>query len=424
MGKIIVGISGGADSVALLHFLSTNGYECIAAHCNFRLRGEESDRDEQFVRDLCRGWNIPLEIAHFETEQIAIQRSVSVEMAARDLRYDWFEQLRGHHQADYIAVAHHRDDSIETFLLNIIRGTGIRGLTGISPVNGNIVRPFLTVDRPEIEQNIADHNLSFVTDGTNAETIYIRNKIRLELLPMLESINPSVREAIDRTCENLNGVKQIYLLETEKQRQTITRTENDKIRISISGLLDFCQPATLLFELLQPYQFNRSVCNEIFASLKANSGRTFYSPQYILIKDREDLIIRKKEEAGKREFVIKPSDTKIDNPVRLRISSLTKENFQPEKEKEVAFFDAVKLQFPLKLRKWQQSDWFVPFGMKGRKKVSDYFSDNKFDLLQKEETWLLCSGDDIIWIVGERSDNRYRVDADTTNILKIELTNH
>ena len=417
--KVIVGLSGGADSVALLHYLRTSGYDCLAAHCNFHLRGEESNRDELFVKELCTKWDIPLEVIHFETEQIALERHISIEMAARELRYEWFDQLLSAHQATAICVAHHRDDSVETLLLNLIRGTGIRGLSGISPKNGNIIRPFLCVNRAEIEAYIIENNLLFVTDGTNAETIYLRNKLRLELLPWLEEINPSVREAIERTSNNLRSVEQIYLTEINKQRAIVAKNEKDKTLISIQKLIAFSEPSTLLFELLQPFGFNRNVCENIFDSLQSIPGKTFYSSQYILVKDRNDLIIKRKEEEVYVEFLIESLVSSIFDPINLSFDVIDINNFVPLKDKTIAYFDLEKLKFPLKLRRWQKSDWFIPFGMNGKKKLSDYFSDNKFNIHQKEETWLLCSDDEIIWIVGERSDNRFKVNELTKKVFKI-----
>ncbi len=417
--KVIVGVSGGADSVALLHYLRTSGYDCLAAHCNFHLRGEESNSDEQFVKELCTKWDIPLEVIYFETEQIALERHISIEMAARELRYEWFNQLLSAHQATAICVAHHRDDSVETLLLNLIRGTGIRGLSGISQKKGNVVRPFLCVNRSEIEAYISENNLLFVTDGTNAETIYLRNKLRLELLPWLEEINPSVREAIERTSNNLRCVEQIYLTEINKQRAIVAKNEKDKTLISIQKLIAFSEPSTLLFELLQPFGFNRNVCENIFDSLHSIPGKTFYSSQYILVKDRNDLIIKKKKEEVSVEFLIESLVSSIFDPINLSLDVVDINDFEPLKDKTIAYFDLEKVKFPLKLRRWKKSDWFVPFGMNGKKKLSNYFTDNKFNIHQKDETWLLCSGEDIIWIVGERSDNRFRVNELTKKVFKL-----
>lgn len=419
--KVIVGLSGGADSVAMLHYLVNAGYTCIAAHCNFHLRNEESNRDEQFVKNICQKWNIQLEVIDFDTEKIAAERKISIEMAARDLRYEWFEQLRHNYGAESIAVAHHRDDNVETFLLNIIRGTGIRGLSGMAPKNNKIIRPFLCISRVEIEEYVLKNDLSFVVDHTNAETIYLRNKIRLELLPWLENINPSVRDSIERTSNQLNDVEQIYLAEIERYRALFVTKIDAIIYISIAQICAFPQSATLLFELLQPYKFSRSVCVEILESFNGISGKRFYSTDYVLVKDRTQLIIKKKEVV--EDIVVEITEGKqfINYPISMSFDYLKIKDFCPENNKNSAYFDAAKLTYPLTLKHWKQGDWFVPFGMKGKKKLSDYFSDHKYDLIQKQEVWVLCSGNDIIWLVGERSDNRFRVDENTKIILQITI---
>ncbi|MDP4269082.1 MAG: tRNA lysidine(34) synthetase TilS [Bacteroidota bacterium] len=418
--KVIVGISGGADSVALLHFLTKEGYKCIAAHCNFHLRGEESNRDEQFVRDLCRQWNLPLEVIDFHTEEIAAEQKVSIEMAARELRYQWFEELRIKYEAEVIAIAHHKDDSVETFLLNLIRGTGIRGLSGMKPVNGKIIRPLLCVSRQEVEEYIGQNNLSFVHDSTNSETLYTRNKIRLEVLPLLQELNPSIKETIIQTSGYLNDTAEVYFSEIEKQKKNLLHSVSRKTCISIPELKKYPFAQTILFELLSPFGFNSTVCAEIFESLDGLSGKQFFSTEYRLIKDREKLIIDKKKEENEDSIIIPSPEEKVKLSFALNFNIIPAANFSIPKDKEIGCFDADKVKFPLTLRKWETGDRFVPFGMKGSKKLSDYFSNLKYSLLQKEEARVLCSGDKIIWLIGERTDNRFRIDEQTTKILVIQ----
>ncbi len=417
--KVIAGISGGADSVALLHLLMKMGYECVAAHCNFHLRGDESNRDELFVRNLCREWNIPLEVIDFETEKIASDRKISIEMAARDLRYVWFEELRLKYNAETIAVAHHNDDAVETFLLNLIRGSGIRGLSGMKPKNGNIMRPLLCVNRKEVEEYLHLHRLAFVQDSTNSETLYTRNKIRLEVLPLLAQLNPSIKETILLTTGYLNDTAEVYFSEIGKQRKSLTRSEQGKTLISINGVRKSPFAKTLLFELLNPFGFNSNVCNDVFDALDGLSGKQFFSAEYRLIKDREELIIEKKGQHGAISILIESPEISISTPIPLRFDIVSAKDLAIPKDKNTACFDADKIKFPISLRSWQQGDRFVPFGMKGSKKLSDYFSDHKFSLLQKEQTLVLCSGDKIIWLIGERSDNRFRVDETTTKVLVV-----
>lgn len=415
---VVVGISGGADSVALLHILVSLGYKCIAAHCNFNLRGDESFRDEQFTIDFTKRLQVPLCKISFETNKYAQENRLSVEMAARELRYRWFEELLNTYDADAVAVAHHRDDSVETLLINLTRGSGLTGLTGIKPKNGNVVRPLLCVSREDIYAYIENNGLEYVTDSSNSSDIYTRNFIRLKVIPLLEEINPSVKASLARTANHLYDASLIYNHSIEEARRVIIQNN----RLSISALLSFPAPATILYEMLKPYGFSRTVCESIFTVLDKDSGKIFYSSTHRLLKDRSDLLIDVLSGEDNRAYLINLEDDNVDLPVELKPEIVViKESYQIEKDKKFAYFDFDKLSFPLVLRHWQEGDWFVPFGMKGKKKISDYFSDKKFSLFDKEKTWLLCSGQDVIWIVGERTDNRYRIEKTTKRVLKLKF---
>lgn len=415
---VVVGISGGADSVALLHILVSLGYKCIAAHCNFNLRGDESFRDEQFTIDFTKRLQVPLCKISFETNKYAQENRLSVEMAARELRYRWFEELLNTYDADAVAVAHHRDDSVETLLINLTRGSGITGLTGIKPKNGNVVRPLLCVSREDIYAYIENNGLEYVTDSSNSSDIYTRNFIRLKVIPLLEEINPSVKASLARTANHLYDASLIYNHSIEEARKVIIQNN----RLSISALLSFPAPATILYEMLKPYGFSRTVCESIFTVLEKDSGKIFYSSTHRLLKDRSDLLIDVLSGEESKAYLINLEDDNVDLPVELKPEIVViKEDYQIEKDKKFAYFDFDKLSFPLVLRHWQEGDWFVPFGMKGKKKISDYFSDKKFSLFDKEKTWLLCSGQDVIWIVGERTDNRYRIEKTTKRVLKLKF---
>lgn len=415
---VVVGISGGADSVALLHILVSLGYKCIAAHCNFNLRGDESFRDEQFTIDFTKRLQVPLCKISFETNKYAQENRLSVEMAARELRYRWFEELLNTYDADAVAVAHHRDDSVETLLINLTRGSGITGLTGIKPKNGNVVRPLLCVSREDIYAYIENNGLEYVTDSSNSSDIYTRNFIRLKVIPLLEEINPSVKASLARTANHLYDASLIYNHSIEEARKVIIQNN----RLSISVLLSFPAPATILYEMLKPYGFSRTVCESIFTVLDKDSGKIFYSSTHRLLKDRSDLLIDVLSGEDNRAYQINLEDDNVDLPVELKPEIVViKEDYQIEKDKKFAYFDFDKLSFPLVLRHWQEGDWFVPFGMKGKKKISDYFNDKKFSLFDKEKTWLLCSGQDVIWIVGERTDNRYRIEKTTKRVLKLKF---
>ena len=415
---VVVGVSGGADSVALLHILVSLGYKCIAAHSNFNLRGDESFRDEQFTIDFTKRLQVPLCKISFETNKYAQENRLSVEMAARELRYRWFEELLNTYDADAVAVAHHRDDSVETLLINLTRGSGLTGLTGIKPKNGNVVRPLLCVSREDIYAYIEKNGLEYVTDSSNSSDIYTRNFIRLKVIPLLEEINPSVKASLARTANHLYDASLIYNHSIEEARRVIIQNN----RLSISALLSFPAPATILYEMLKPYGFSRTVCESIFTVLDKDSGKIFYSPTHRLLKDRSDLLIDVLSGEDNRAYLINLEDDNEDLPVELKPEIVViKEDYQIEKDRKFAYFDFDKLSFPLVLRHWQEGDWFVPFGMKGKKKVSDYFSDKKFSLFDREKTWLLCSGQDVIWIVGERTDNRYRIEKTTKRVLKLKF---
>lgn len=419
---VVVGLSGGADSVALLDVLVRLGYSCIAVHCNFHLRGEESFRDEQYAEAFAHSLKVPFVKTDFDTVEFAAEKHFSIEMAARELRYAWFEQVRSQYDAQAIAVAHHRDDSVETFMLNLMRGSGLRGLTGIRPRNGYVVRPLLAVSRADILNYLESRHLSFVTDSTNLSDAYTRNFIRLNLLPLMEQITPSVKDRIACTADYLADAENIYLYVVEEARRQLW---NDN-RLDINGLMKYPAPKTILFELLRPYNFTSVVTRDIFSSLiktsRKTSGKTFYSSTHRLIKDRDFLILspNKKEEA--LVYTITSADETLELPVNLSFSMVSMDkDFQVEKNRCTACFDFDKLTFPLTLRRWQKGDWFIPFGMKGRKKLSDYFSDHKFSLADKENCWLLCSGENVIWIVGERTDNRFRLDLTTKNAFVVKF---
>lgn len=408
---VLVGLSGGADSIALLTLLVKLGYSCIAAHCNFHLRGEESMRDERFAEEYAKTLQVPFLKTDFDTEQYAAANHLSIEMAARELRYNWFEEKRSETGAQAIAVAHHRDDSVETVLMNLVRGTGIRGMSGIRPKNGYVVRPLLCVTRKEITAWLDAGNISYVTDSTNLSDAYTRNFIRLRILPLLEEINPSVRTAIARTADHLSAAEAVYMHVVEQAKAEVLDEGN---RISIPALMHYPSPDAILYELLKAYNFSRTVSEDIYASLEGEPGKLFFSPTHRLVKDRDYLLLSSIETKPEQTYVLSGNEEKWVGPVELSFNRVViSENFHIRKDKNIAYFDYDKLAFPLTLRTWKDGDWFIPFGMKGRKKLSDYFSDRKFSRFEKERVWLLCSGNDIIWIVGERPDNRYSIGSAT-----------
>lgn len=415
--QVIVGLSGGKDSMVLLDLLTLLGYRCVAAHCNFHLRGEESDRDASFVKKWCKSIGVPFTSIDFDTSQYAADKKISIEMAARELRYRWFGIIRAQYEAEAVAVAHHRDDSVETVLLNLIRGTGIRGLTGISPKSRTVVRPLLCVTQAEIEQYVADRGLPYVDDSSNADDVFLRNAIRINIIPRLEELNPAVRMAISRTAQHLSEVEKVYRASV---RATVDTVFQDG-RINIPLLRGTVSPQSILFEILSPLGFGPSTIEDAFLCMDSTPGKVFCSSHYRMIKDRDYFLIDEIPEVSDRErsYFIDREKKEISVPVGLKIRTADA-TVELRKDSRFLYADYHQLQFPLELRKWREGDWFVPFGMKGRKKVSDYFTDRKFSLKDKENAWVLLSGDDIVWIVGERSDDRFKVTDSTTGVFIAE----
>lgn len=416
--RVIIGVSGGADSMALLDILHHLGYECIVAHCNFHLRGQESYRDEYFVEKVATKYKFKYVSANFDTKKYIEEESISLEMAARELRYAWFEKIRKEYKAEKIAVAHHQNDSVETVLINLIRGTGIRGLSGIPPINGKVIRPLLCIFREDILQYLKVRHIGFVEDSTNKEDIYTRNKIRLNVIPLLKTINPSVVQAIQKTSENLYHTENIFNAYIEKAKRKVF--SNNKI--DINALLKQKEPKTILFEILFPYGFNASTVDNIYESVNSQSGKIFYSEEYQLVKDRETFILEPTNNQPDTIYTLFEHETTIEEPCKMTFESFRKTpSFQLEQNPMTIYLDKGRLIYPLIIRKWKHGDKFIPFGMKGHKKVSDYFTDRKFSLIDKSNTWLLCSGDDIVWIIGERIDDRFKITHTTIEILKITL---
>lgn len=417
--KILVGLSGGADSVALTVILHNLGYAVYAANCNFSLRGVEADRDSEFARHTAEKLGVPFISVKFDTQEYAEQNKVSIEMACRELRYDWFEKKRTENGCKHIAVAHHRDDSVETMMINLIRGTGIAGLTGISPVNGHIIRPLLCISRSDILKYLSAAGYDYVTDSTNAETIYVRNKIRNKILPLMQEINPSVSEAVERTAENLRETESLYKHAVKKAIAEIVHEDTANVYISLDALKKWPAEKTLLYEILKPYGFVPSRIDDIRSGIEGESGLKYYSPTHRLVRDRKYFIISplpaEDMQETDRETAVSLSET-LDIEY---FDDMTR--FEIPKTRSAACFDADLLPEPLTLRHWRKGDKFVPFGMKGRQKLSDYFNNRKFSILQKESALLLTAGEEIIWIIGERQSDKYKITDATRRAVKFSI---
>lgn len=423
---LLVALSGGADSVALLRVLLRLGYSCHAAHCNFHLRDEESNRDEAFCRALCQGLGVEFHVTHFDTKEYAARQGVSIEMAARELRYAWFDGLCHTYGYAHVAVAHHRDDAVETLLLNLVRGTGIAGLTGIRPVNGRVVRPLLSVSREEVVAYLEALGQTYVTDSTNLQDEYVRNKVRLQILPLLEKINPQVREKISATIDHLRGVEAIY---DKTMREAMARVTSDEGRtISIPALLAEAEPRALLFELLHPRGFVSAQVDEVFRSLAGESGRRFANAGWEVLKDRDSFLLRPRQEAveARPGISIPQPWGKValtqGSVMHVRRFSL-ESGYQIPRTPDVATLDASRVEFPLTVRPWQRGDKLAPFGMGGRKKlVSDLLTDLKLSLFEKEAQLVVTDARDrILWVVGRRTDDRARVTEKTREVVEMRL---
>ena len=403
--KVLVALSGGADSVALLRVLLHLGFDCIAAHCNFHLRGEESNRDERFVRLLCEELGVELHVIHFRTEEYARNHNLSIEMAARELRYDWFETLRRELGADVVAVAHHLDDSVETFLLNLSRGTGINGLKGISSRNGAVVRPLLEVTRDEILDYLRFLHQEYVTDSTNLANVYMRNKIRLDIIPLFRLINPSFCESVSETAKRLSEVAAIY---QQAMKVSLEKIRTSELSVGIDLLKSEVSPSCVLFEWLSPYGFNSAQIQDILRSLDGESGRLFYATDWVLLRDREELILRRTDEENEiPELLVEYKEGGPD--------------YQVKRSKEIACLDVEKVHFPLTIRKWKSGDMFMPFGMHKMKKVRDYLRDRKFSLFDKEKQLVVLSNNQIVWLVNERVDQRFCVTDKSLRVVELRV---
>lgn len=419
---VIAGVSGGADSVALLDILHTLGYNCIIAHCNFHLRGKESDSDEAFVEKLAGHLNLPYHKIDFDTVGYAELKGISIEMAARDLRYEWFDKLLHEHKAQAIAVAHHADDSAETMLMNLIRGTGLKGITGIPARNGQIVRPLLSCYRSEIETYLTQRHLQYVTDSTNISLDYTRNKIRNQIIPLLEEINPSVRYTLNDNRQRFEEAYQLYKQEIDKIKDKVISTKDDITCIDTRDLTAHPAASSILFEILSPCGFNNSQVKQIAANMNDEPGKQFFSATHRLIIDRNELIVCKQENITDENYRILETDVELKVPfeIYLRKIEITPD-FSPSKDALKVHLDLSKLTFPLELRRWQAGDSFQPYGMKGVKKLSDYFTDLKLNLLEKENIWILTSADKIVWVVGHRIDDNFKIDKNTRQVLEIKI---
>ena len=424
--KYLIALSGGADSVCLLLVLDKLGYNIEAVHCNFNLRGDESPRDEQFCIELCEKRNIKIHLAHFDTNSYALLHKTSIEMAARNLRYSFFENLRHDVGADGICVAHHQNDCAETLIMNLIRGTGIKGLAGIMPKRDSIIRPLLCVSRDEIEDFLTKESQDYVTDSSNLDDFCVRNSIRLNIIPMMEKINPSVVQNIVRTAMRMNEANKVFNESIEASSSKVSDLIDGSLYIDIRALKKEPSPEYTLFNILKNYRFNPEQIESIGYNLDFPTGTRFLSDTHQLVFDREKMIVTKIEN-NRISLKIPEHGKYIINDVKsIRIEKvIVNKEFNISKDNFTATLDSANVKFPLLLRNVENGDRFFPFGMKGSKLVSKYMTDKRFSLIDKQKQMVIedASGN-IIWLVGERTDERYKITNNTTYALVISINSH
>ena len=428
MKKYLVALSGGADSVCLLLKMIEEGRSVEAVHCNFHLRGDESDRDEAFVVSLCERLGVPLHRVHFDTREYAALHKVSIELAARELRYRYFEQLRRDIGAEAIMVAHHRDDNVETVLMNLVRGTGIRGMAGIRPVNGHILRPLLDMSRKDIEDYLKKKGETYVTDSTNLEDDATRNKFRHHVIPLLQSLNPKASENIHSTSLHIAEAEKILSWAIQEAKRSVFSVEPSSAIIDVSSLLSFVSPSYLLNEICRDYGFTPSQSEDMLAaSSSSHVGATFLSPSHIAaiatVAGSLCIQIAPKTALQKEYRLPEPGIYRLSDGISLRLENTPiTERFRISKSPDVSTIDVNKVKFPLTLRPIRQGDRFTPFGMKGTKLVSDYLTDIKCSVIDRQRQLVIQDATGmIIWLVGRRTNEKCRIDSSSNAALTITI---
>ena len=417
--KVLLGVSGGIDSMVMVQLFLEAGLKPGIAHCNYRLRGEESEKDLLFVRQFAEKNDLPFHMREFDTDGYAREHKLSVQMAARKLRYQWFEQLLKEYRYDVVAIGHNKDDLAETFMINLSRGTGLKGLTGIKVKQGVFVRPLLFATREDIEKYSREKGVHYREDSSNLTTKYTRNKIRHQVIPVFRELNPRFLDVMVENIEHLRDAWALYQEALEHKKKELVRKEGADCYIR-KDLKDDTTRQTLLYEILKDYHFTKETVRIIAGSMEGPPGKAFYSTTHKLIRDREWLIVTPLQPGEKERYYIEEHQQQVDEPVALRMRIIEDAgNYVIPGHANIASIDYDRLSFPLILRRWHAGDYFKPLGLGHYKKLSDFFVDHKYSLLDKERTWLLTSGEQIIWIVGDRLDDRFKVDARTKRILEV-----
>ena len=415
--RILVAVSGGVDSTVMLDLFIKNGFSTGLAHCNFGLRNDESDSDEQFVKSLAEERNVPFFIEYFETERMASERRISIQMAARELRYDWFEEIRDAEGYNYISIGHNFNDSVETMVFNLIKGTGLKGLTGISAKTGNVIRPLLFASREEIEAYASENGLEYRTDSSNSSLKYHRNYIRHKVLPEFKQINPGFDITIKSTLDRLAGIQQFVTAWLESDKSSYLQEDGKDIYLKKEFFSKIGEPA-ILYEIIGTYGFNYDQCESIYEGINHAIGNVFYSEEFTLNIDRDHLIISPKEHTEECYEISEKDKLLITDRFNLTFQILETEPVLVP-DGHIAYLDMDKLDYPLVLRNWKKGDWFIPLGMKGKKKLSDFMIDKKIPLNLKKRILVLLSKGSIVWVAGQRIDDRFKISSKTKRILKI-----
>jgi len=419
--KLLIAISGGVDSVVLTFLMHQLNFEIALIHCNFQLRGDESDLDEQLIKDLASELNIEVFATSFQTKEHARINKLSTQVAARELRYAFFKEIVQEHKFDYVLTAHHSDDNLETFLINLTRGTGLEGLIGIPVKNGNIIRPLLIFSRLDILNYAEENQIKWREDQSNSEQKYVRNKIRHNIIPVLKEINPSLLSSFNKTSTYLQESVAIISDRLQDVSEKIIEKEGEILKLNIAEILKLSNPKAYLYQILKKYNFYE--WNKVNNLLKAQSGKYLLSNSHMLLKNREFLVLSPLTNAkfNSDNFYYFNENSKDNFDFPLKIKAINDEEVKVDGKKNI-LVDKNLVIYPLIVRKWKKGDFFYPTGMLGKKKISKYFKDEKLSLLEKNNVWLLCNKEgDIIWVIGLRQDRRFKINSNTKSIIKISI---
>ncbi|MCK0130318.1 tRNA lysidine(34) synthetase TilS [Flavobacteriaceae bacterium F08102] len=418
--KLLIGASGGLDSTVLAYLMHRLGYSISLAHCNFQLRGAEAAADEAFVEEFAKRYGLHFYKIAFDTKKVAADLKISIQMAARQLRYDWFNELRLKHGFDCILTAHHADDNLETFMINLLRGTGLDGLTGIPTSQGYLRRPLLPFSRKDLEKFARTEGISWREDQSNKETKYLRNKLRLQVIPMLKSIEPTILSKIENTNTHLHDSRAIIDNAIQEVKEKVIHTEGQTSYINLDKLAKYKPIRAYLYEMLKPYGF--TAWRDIEKLIESQSGKQIFSKSHVLLKNRDVLCLSPLENSEIKTYKLTVGEPLVTNDFTIEV--MESAVCVPSDSKRIALVDAAKISFPLVLRKWQQGDYFYPLGLGGKKKLSKFFKDQKFSLREKESAWLLCDTNKIVWVINQRLDERVAITNQTKSAYKIIVHPH